>query len=91
MYTTIKIATKKNKEQQNINFLLLFLPPVSPNITASFSDNEVECLDFPLIQQDAGPVELVVNVTAHPCPQVRWYINDTLINEDTKSIEVSFV
>ena len=79
------------KKTRNKNFLLLFPPPVPPAIIASFSDDaEVECLDFPLIQQDAGPVELVVNVTADPCPQVNWYINDTLINGNTSGIEVSY-
>ena len=73
-------------------FIYLFSPPVSPAITASFSDNaEEECLDFPLIiQQDTAPVVLVVNVTADPCPQVNWYINDTLITGGTSGIEVSY-
>ena len=49
----------------------------------------MECLDFPLIiQQDTAPVELVVNVTADPCPQVNWYINNTLITGGTSGIEV---
>ena len=72
-------------------FFYFFTSLVPPAITTSFSDNVVECFDFPLIiQQDDSSVELVVNVTADPCPQVNWYINDTLITGDTSGIEVSY-
>ena len=53
-----------------------------------FSDNMVDCLDFPLIQQDDPPVTLLVNLTADPCPAVQWYINDTLITSETSDTQV---
>ena len=48
----------------------------------------MDCLDFPLIEQDSPPVELVVHLTADPCPEVKWYINDTLITDTTSNFEV---
>ena len=45
-------------------------------------------MDFPLIEQDSPPVELVVHLTADPCPEVKWYINDTLITDKTSNFEV---
>ena len=42
-------------------------------VTSSFADIPSDmCLGYHLIQQDSGPVLLVVNVTADPCPQANW-------------------
>ena len=35
-------------------------------------------------------MELVVNLTADPCPEVKWYINDTLITDTTSNFEVLY-
>ena len=52
-------------------------------VTASYSGDDDECLGYHLIQQDAAPVVLVVNITADPCPdEVTWYLNDTEITTD---------
>ena len=46
------------------------MPPI---VTSSFADIAPDmCLGYRLIQQDSGPVLLVVNVTADPCPRARW-------------------
>ena len=43
-------------------------------VTSSFADIAPDmCLGYRLIQQDSGPVLLVVNVTADPCPQASWF------------------
>ena len=43
-------------------------------VTSSFADIAPDmCLGYRLIQQDSGPVLLVVNVTADPCPQATWF------------------
>ena len=42
-------------------------------VTSSFADIAPDmCLGYRLIQQDSGPVLLVVNATADPCPQASW-------------------
>ena len=47
---------------------------MAPVVTSSFADIAPDvCLGYRLIQQDSGPVLLVVNVTADPCPQASWF------------------
>ena len=42
-------------------------------VTSSYTDIAPDmCLGYRLIQQDSGPVLLVVNVRADPCPQASW-------------------
>ena len=43
-------------------------------VTSSFADIAPDmCLGYRVIQQDSGPVLLVVNVTSDPCPQATWF------------------
>ena len=61
---------------------------VAPTFSVKFSDNVMDCLDFPLIEQDSPPLDLVVNLMADPCTDVKWYINNTLITNATGNTEV---
>ena len=45
-------------------------------------------LGYRVIQQDSGPVLLVVNVTADTCPQASWF---RLASEETSGTTVSCV
>ena len=67
-------------------------------VASSFADIAPDmCLGYRLIQQDSGPVLLVVNVTADPCPQASWSRRapgDTVatnITAGTSDITVSFL
>ena len=62
---------------------------VTPMITASYNGDPDPCLGYHLIQQDNPPVDLVVTVTADPCPVATWYLNDTEITLGN-GIEVSY-
>ena len=50
-------------------------------VSASFTDNVEECLEYSLIQQDEPPVDLFVNLTADPCPEITWYLNDAALTD----------
>ena len=50
-------------------------------VSASFADNVEECLEYSLIQQDEPPVDLFVNLTADPCPEITWYLNDAVLTD----------
>ena len=67
-------------------------------LTSSFADIVPDMsLGYRVIQQDSGLVELVVNVTADPCPQASWSQRapgDTVATEvtaETSGITVSCV
>ena len=61
---------------------------MAPKVTSSYTDIPSDmCLDYHLIQQDSGPVLLVVNVTADPCPQASW--SRRAPGEDTVATEVT--
>ena len=56
-------------------------------VTSSFADIAPDmCLGYRLIQQDSGPVLLVVNVTADPCPQANW---SRCASEDTVATSIT--
>ena len=50
-------------------------------VSASFADNVEECLEYSLIQQDEPPVDLFVNLTADPCPEITWYLDDVVLTD----------
>ena len=65
-----------------------FTPTVAPKVTSSYTDIPSDmCLDYHFIQQNSGPVLLVVNVRADPCPKASWFRRAP--GEDTVATEVT--
>lgn len=54
---------------------------VIPDVTHSFEVPPAPFLGYPVVQQYEAPVNLFVELTADPCPDVEWFFNGVHITE----------